>query len=161
MNFETAIDRVLLTEGGYVNNPADPGGETNFGISKRSYPYVDIAALTRVDAIAIYRHDFWDRVGGDSLDASVAFQALDFAVNSGCETAVRYLQRAANVADDGHIGPVTIAALNAIPPAVLLLTFLALRLKFMTGLKNWSDASKGWSRRIADDMIYAAQDISA
>lgn len=158
MNFDTAIDRVLVSEGGYVNNAADPGGETNFGISKRSYPDVDIANLTRESAVAIYKRDFWDRVNGDNLDPRVAFQALDFAVNSGCETAVRYLQRAAGVADDGRIGPVTTAALNAMPPTVLLLTYLALRLKFMTGLKNWPNAGKGWSRRIADDMVFAAQD---
>ena len=159
MNFDTAIDRVLTNEGGYTPGVGDPGGETNFGIGKRSYPDVDIKNLTREQAIEIYRRDFWAKVDGADLPDDVMFQALDFAVNSGCETAIRYLQRAAGVADDGHIGPVTIDALKAMPPAVLLIIYLALRLKFMRGLKNWPIAGGTWANRIADDMILGAQDL--
>lgn len=159
MKFAIAIDRVLGNEGGYVNDPHDPGGETKWGISKRSYPNVDIANLRREDAIAIYQRDFWNVVDGDELPDAVAFQALDFAVNSGCDTAVRYLQKAAGVADDGHVGPHTLEALNAMPPAVLLITFLALRLQFMTRLKNWRDSSAGWANRIANDLLLGAQDL--
>lgn len=159
MDFDTAIERVLSNEGGYVNNPADPGGETQWGISKRAYPDLDIKALTRDDAKAIYRRDFWTKVDGDELPGPVAFQALDFAVNSGCETAVRYLQRAAGVADDGHVGPATVEALRATPAAVLLVTYLALRLKFMTKLKNWPNAGAGWANRIGDDLLLGAQDL--
>ena len=59
--FERAVTRLLGDEGGYVDNPADPGGETKFGITKREYPQVDIAALTRAEAIAIYYCDWWQR----------------------------------------------------------------------------------------------------
>lgn len=159
MDFDTVINRVLGNEGGYVNRADDPGGETNWGISKRSYPDVDVKNLTREQAIEIYRADFWAKVDGAELPEALMFQAIDFAVNSGCETAVRYLQLAAGVADDGHVGPATLAAMKAMPPAVLLITYLALRLKFMAKLKNWSSDGKGWANRIGDDLILGAQDL--
>jgi lysozyme family protein len=65
--FLTAVERVLADEGGYVCNPSDPGGETNFGITKRSYPDLDIKGLTREDAIAIYWRDWWTKYGFDRL----------------------------------------------------------------------------------------------
>lgn len=163
MDFDTAIDRVLSNEGSYVSAEEaarrnDPGGETNWGISKRSFPDVDIAGLTRDTAKPLYRA-FWDRIHGDELPNAVAFQALDFAVNSGDETAVRYLQRAAGAADDGHVGEATLAALRATPPAILAMTYIALRLKFMVKLKNWPNASAGWADRIGDDLLLGAQDL--
>ena len=159
MSFDLFINRVLGTEGGYVNNPADPGGETNWGISKRAYPDVDIANLTREAAIEIYRRDFWDAVHADEMPDAIAFQALDFAVNSGIQTAVRKLQAALGVADDGHWGPVTLAALRAANVAVLALLLLAGRLEYMTSLSNWPNAGKGWARRISTDMRFATQDL--
>lgn len=159
MNFNEAIDRVLSSEGGYVNDPNDPGLETQWGISKRSYPNVDVKNLTRDEAKQIYKRDFWDPVANAGIHGDVVFQVLDFAVNSGGSVAVQYLQRAVGVADDGHLGPVSVAAINDTPMPVLLLTYLALRLEFMTKLKNWPHAGKGWARRIADNMLYAAEDL--
>lgn len=159
MAFSTLINRVLANEGGYVNIPDDPGGETQWGISKRSYPDLDIRALTREDAIAIYKRDFWDRCHGDELPEAVAFQALDFAVNSGVETALRKLQTAAGVADDGHWGPVTREAIAAVNPVVLCIRYLAERLDFMRKLKRWPSFSSGWAGRIAADLRYAAVDL--
>jgi len=156
--FDTYIQRVLANEGGYVNNPKDPGGETNWGIAKRSYPNVDIKNLTRDQAIAIYRRDFWDQVGGDKLPDAFAFQALDAAVNHGIGNAVRWMQRAAGVADDGHLGPLSMAAILKKDPADLVVLFLAERLEFYTKLSTFSTFGKGWVRRIADDLRAAAQD---
>lgn len=158
MNFEQAIERVLGTEGGYVNNPADPGGETQWGISKRSYPNVDIKALTRAGAIEIYRTDFWARVHADELFDGVAFQTLDFAVNSGIETAVRYLQRALGVADDGHWGPVTATAEKAVAESDQIMRLNAERLDFMRKLRTWPTFSSGWAGRIAANLRYGAED---
>jgi lysozyme family protein len=157
-NFDTTIGRVLGNEGGYVNNPADPGGETNWGISKRSYPNVDIKALTRDGAKAIYLRDFWNRVNADKLQDGVAYQLTDFAVNSGIETAVRYFQRALGVADDGHWGPASQAAADATSESDQIMLLLAERLDFMSRLKNWADASRGWARRIATNLRYGAID---
>jgi lysozyme family protein len=156
--FLDLIDRVLSHEGGYVNDPRDPGGETKWGISKRSYPGVDIRGLTRQDAIAIYERDFWQRVQGDKLPRSFAFQALDAAVNHGIGNAVRWMQRAAGVADDGYIGPATLAAVGRAEPADLVLAFNAERLEFYAKLGTFDVFGRGWTRRVAGNLRYAAQD---
>ena len=124
--FEHAVSVVLAHEGGYVNDPRDPGGETKYGISKRSYPSLDIANLTREDAIAIYYRDWWQRYGyGRINDEAVATKLLDMAVNMGPATAHRLLQEALvflgyDIAVDGIIGPQTIAAANKADPKRVL-----------------------------------------
>jgi lysozyme family protein len=110
-DFNAAIPIVLQHEGGYSKNPADPGGETNFGISKRSYPNVDIAGLTQAAACDIYRHDFWGPLHLDSVNnQQVATKILDTCVNLGLGGGVKYLQRAlgasgTSVMVDGQMGP--------------------------------------------------------
>ncbi len=158
MDFDQAFDRLISNEGGYVNNPADPGGETNWGISKRSYPHVDIKNLTRELARQIYLADFWRRGQMDQYDQAIAFQVFDIAVNSGIETAVRLLQRAAGVADDGHIGPVTVAAIKTKSVTDMLMLITAERLDFWRRLSTWPQFGKGWAGRAATDLRYAAQD---
>lgn len=159
MHFSLAIERVLGNEDGYVNDPNDPGGETKWGISKRSYPDLDIANLTRAQAIAIYNVDFWIPARIAALPDSVAYQALDFAVNSGIRPAIAALQRAAGAAPDGFVGPVTMAAIAAQTPHDLLVLYLAERLEYITNLKNWPHAGRGWARRIAKNLRYSAEDI--
>jgi len=156
MDFDQAFDRLMGNEGGYVNNPADPGGETNWGISKRSYPNVDIANLTRDGAKAIYLTDFWAPLG--DLHPAIKFQALDFGVNSGIQTAIRKLQAAIGVADDGHWGPVSAAKATSMNLSDVLMRFAAQRLLFMASLSSWPDFGKGWARRVAADLMYAADD---
>lgn len=157
-DFDTAIERVLGIEAGYVNDPKDPGGETKWGISKQSYPDEDIKNLSRERAKWIYHTDFWSRIHADELPDGVAYQVLDFAVHSGIETAVRYLQRALGVVDDGHWGPVTRAAAAKMGESDIIMRFVAERLRFWTRLSNWKDAGKGWARRAADDLYYGAED---
>lgn len=152
------INRILGHEGGYVNDPEDPGGETKWGISKRSYPELNIAELTRDFAIQIYHAHFWEKINADSLPNAVAFQVLDSAVNSGLVQSIRFLQRAVGVADDGVAGPVTRRAIASMDHNDLLLLFLAERLEFMTKLKNWPAHGKGWARRIAQNLRYGAED---
>lgn len=156
--FPALIERVLSHEGGYVNDPRDPGGETKFGIAKRSYPAVDIRNLTREGAMAIYERDFWARVQGDRLPRAFAFQALDAAVNHGIGNAVRWMQRAAGVADDGVIGPMTLAAVARTEPADLVLAFNAERLEFYAKLQTFDTFGRGWTRRVAGNLRFAAQD---
>lgn len=156
--FNEIINRVLAHEGGYVNDSRDPGGETQWGISKRSYPHLNIRALTRADAVEIYRKDFWQRVQGDQLPRAFAFQALDAAVNHGIGNAARWIQRAAGVADDGVIGPRTMAAVASKEPTDLVLLFNAERLEFYAKLGTFDTFGKGWTRRVAGNLRYAAQD---
>lgn len=158
MNFDQAFDRLISSEGGYVNHPDDPGGETQWGISKRSYPQANIKALTRGDAKLIYRRDFWDRGSMDQYDPAIAYQVFDIAVNSGIETAVRLLQRAIGVADDGHIGPLTVAAVKARSVTDVIMLLIAERLDFWRKLSTWATFGKGWAGRAAETLRNAAAD---
>ena len=93
-SFDQVIGRVLKHEGGYVNDPQDPGGETKFGISKRAYPNVDIKGLTIDAAKAIYRRDYWDAVGADNLPPAIRYMAFDTAVNMGVGAAKKMIAQA-------------------------------------------------------------------
>lgn len=150
--FDQCFDKLISHEGGYVNHPNDPGGETKFGISKRAYPQVDIKALTLDAAKAIYKRDYWDRAQCDKLPPPVAYMLFDAAVNSGIGQAIRFLQRAAGVADDGALGPMTLAAVQRMDVEALAGRFLGQRLDFMTKLTTWDTFGKGWARRIADQL---------
>ena len=157
--FDPAVRVVLTHEGGYVNHPNDPGGETKFGISKRSYPKLEIAHLTREDAKAIYLQDFWLAGSMDQYDGAIGFQVFDAAVNHGIQTALRLLQRAAGVADDGHVGPVTVAAVKARHVNDVLMLYTAERLDFWRKLSTWPTFGKGWAGRAAENLRYAAKDV--
>lgn len=155
MNFEQAFERLIGHEGGYVNHPADPGGETKYGISKRSYPGEDIKGMTLDRARAIYRRDFWGPAGCDVVPEPVRFDLFDMAVNAGPKTAVRYLQRAVGETQDGVIGPRTLQAVQSMPPARLLARFNGHRLEHMASLPTWPAFGRGWARRIAANLQQA------
>jgi lysozyme family protein len=157
MNFDDAFSRLLGNEGGYTNNPADPGGETKWGISKRSYPDVDIVNLTQEGAKAIYLRDFWNPLG--EAHPAVKFQCFDFAVNSGMQTAIRKLQAAIGVADDGQWGPVSAVKLASMPVDKVLMKFVAQRIRFWTALSTWDKFGRGWANRAATDLDFASEDI--
>jgi lysozyme family protein len=159
--FDLHFDRIIGHEGGYVNDPKDPGGETKWGISKRSYPDLNIAALNRSDAKIIWRRDFWDTINATKLPRSVVFQVFDFAGNSGIQTAIRHLQRAVDAADDGYWGPVSEAKASLTNEHDILMRLNAFRLIYMTNLSTWSTHSRGWTRRIAGNLLYAAEDSRA
>ena len=152
MNFDKAFERLIGHEGGYVNDPRDPGGETKFGISKRSYPAEDIKGLTLDRAKAIYRRDFWGVAGCDAVPDAMKFDLFDMAVNSGPVTAIKTLQRSAGVTPDGMLGPITLQALNSTPAPRLVARFNGHRLDFMTDLKTWPVFGKGWAKRVASNL---------
>ena len=156
MNFDTAFTKLIGHEGGFVDHPDDPGGATNWGVTERvarSHGYTGhMRDLTVTTAKAIYRKDYWDAVRAEDLPPVIRYAVFDAAVNSGVGQATRWLQRALGVADDGRIGPLTIAAATMAEPDVLLRKMLSQRLKFMTSLSNWPSFSRGWARRIADLM---------
>jgi len=158
VKFLKAINRVLGHEGGYVNDRADPGGETNWGISKRSYPKVDIKNLTRNQAITIYYQDFWLPVHAEELSDGAGYQLLDSAVNSGISQSLRFAQRALGVADDGHYGPHTLQAFRSTSETDFIMLFNAERLDFMRKLKHWTNFGRGWAGRIAQNLRYGAED---
>lgn len=145
--FEQAVKSVLSYEGGYLNDPDDPGGETNLGISKRSFPSEDIAGMTVDRAKHIYLEKFWNPIHGNELSPSVAFFMLDTAVNLGVHQAVLLLQRASYCIADGIIGPVTVAASQNIGT---LDDLASLRIAFYHGLKGFPKYGKGWLRRTSE-----------
>jgi lysozyme family protein len=158
LDFDTAIERALSHEGGYVNDPRDPGGETQWGISKRSYPQLNIRALTRDDAKQIYLRDFWRPVVATVADPALQYQLLDAAINHGVGNAVRFLQRAIGVADDGHWGPVSHGALARMDAHDAHLLFLAERFEFWAKLRTFDVHGRGWTRRGAQNLRYIATD---
>lgn len=107
---EEAIASTLKEEGGYGNDPDDAGGETNFGISKRSHPDIDIRALTEERARQIYIKEYWDVIEGDALPRSWALALMDAAVRMGPFRAVCLMQGTLKVEVDGKVGPVTVTA---------------------------------------------------
>lgn len=111
--FSKCIKVVLRNEGGYVNHPNDPGGETNFGIAKRFYPNEDIKNLTKERAIEIFYKDYWLPMNLEDIEnEELILQLFDFGVNVGRKVAIRVLQRLIKVDDDGIIGKETITAIN-------------------------------------------------
>lgn len=147
-NFPACLDEVLGHEGGYVNHPSDPGGETNMGISKRSYPNENIRGMTRARAAEIYRRDYWRPVRGDDLPAGLDLVAFDPAVNSGVSRGAKWLQEALGVRADGKIGPQTIAAAKAAHVEAVIARACDLRLAWLRTLPTWETFGKGWSRRV-------------
>ena len=159
-NFPNALKQVLLYEGGYVNNPNDPGGATNKGITQAVYnqwraskdqPKQSVKFLTYQETQDIYKNNYWDKVKGDDLANGVDLAVFDFAVNSGVIRAIKYLQKAAGVTVDGIIGPATIAAANKNPVATARALCDA-RQDFLESLPTWKYFGTGWSRRVASVM---------
>jgi len=156
--FAIAVDRVLASEGGYVNDPHDPGGETKYGISKRAYPTVNIATLTEDDARAIYHRDYWQPVRGDELPAPVALVLFDAAVNQGVKTAIRFLQSALKVAEDGVLGPQTLLQARAERDSVYLASrVLRRRIEAYSTLDGWPRYRASWVQRCFDIFRVACQ----
>lgn len=147
-NFDASMAEVFRHEGGYANDPHDPGGETNMGISKRSYPNENIKGMTRDRAKAIYRRDFWNAVSGDSLPAGLDLVAFDPAVNSGVSRGAKWLQQALGVKADGKIGPNTIATAKAANAEAVIDRACDLRLAWLRTLPTWSRYGKGWTSRV-------------
>jgi lysozyme family protein len=157
-NFDLAFKSVLKHEGGFVNHPADPGGMTNLGVTKRAWEeYVGhevdektMRALTP-DAVApFYRTRYWDAVRGDQLPAGVDYAVFDCAVNSGPRRAVQLVQRACKINDDGIPGAITLASIDNIDPGILLTRLMTLRLEFLQRLPHFTTFGKGWVRRVQE-----------
>lgn len=164
--FDKYIERLLSHEGGYVNHPDDPGGETNWGITKRvavENGYTGpMVALTRAKAIDIYRKAYWEGPRINELPQALAFQVFDAAVNHGRARAIGWLQSVVGSTSDGRIGPMTLSRVRAAQDVkgdkALALEYLATRLQFYTDIGGWATFGKGWARRTAINMRYAAND---
>jgi lysozyme family protein len=156
-NFESALEAVLHHEGGFVNHPADPGGMTNLGVTKKVWEEwvghdVDesaMRALTPEIVGSMYKAKYWDKIKGDDLPSGVDYAVFDAAVNSGPGRAAKWLQSCVGVEPDGGIGPKTLAAVAAFDSADLVEDYAKRRLSFLMDLPHWDTFGKGWGRRVA------------
>jgi len=155
MNFSQAFKQLMRFEGGYSDHEADPGGKTNYGITEkvaRTFGYKDDMRDMPIEfAQHIYQRAYWDACRCDDLPESIRYDVFDSAVHSGPAQAIKWLQRAVGTKDDGIVGRVTLAACN--DTAHINSKFNGQRLMFLTTLPGWASFGKGWSRRIADNLI--------
>ena len=157
-NFEQCLALVLKHEGGYVNNPKDPGGRTNLGVTQKvweewvGHPVDEAAmrALTPTDVAPLYKKNYWDKIKGDDLPAGVDYACFDLAVNSGVGRAAKLLQQAVGVSADGAIGPATLDAVASQNPRDVATEVCDLRLKFLQSLPTFATFGKGWTRRVSE-----------
>ena len=156
-NFETALAHVLTSEGGFVNNPKDPGGMTNLGCTKATWEEfvghpvseADMRGLTPQDVAPLYKRKYWDKVSGDQLPAGLDYAVFDAAINSGPGRAAKWLQEVVGVEADGAIGYKTILALEKTPLARIIALYNDKRLQFLESLPTFATFGKGWSNRVS------------
>jgi len=154
-NFEECMARLLEHEGGYVWHAQDPGGETNFGVTRATYEqYVgrqvmdgEMEGLTHDDVYPIYKENYWDTVRGDDLPSGVDWSTFDWAVNSGKSRASKALQRIVGVEADGGIGPMTLQAVAEVEPEEIIKQMHYVRDNFYRSLDTFEVFGKGWVRR--------------
>lgn len=161
-NFRACLKATLAYEGGYTNDRRDPGnwtggkvgvGElkgTKYGVAANSFPDLDIKNLTVAQVEPIYRVKYWNRVAGDELPYGVDMATWDYGVNSGPPRAVRSLQAALGVHQDGAVGAATLAAVTKADGKTVIQKVCRQRLGFMQGLKTWNTFKRGWSRRVSE-----------
>lgn len=158
-NYDEALRRLLLHEGGYTNHPSDPGGPTNFGITIYDYrKYVkpnatvaDVRTMKIEEAKRIYRAKYWDVQRCDELPAGVDYAVFDYGVNSGIGRSGKVLRRVLKLSDRTSLvtGGVIAAAKN-VDAKALIDAICDERLRFLQSLKTWGVFGKGWSRRVAE-----------
>ena len=157
-NFENALEHVLKSEGGFVNNPKDPGGMTNLGVTKAvweeylGHPVgeADMRALTPEKVAPMYKRKYWDACKCDALPAGVDYLVFDFAVNAGVGRSAKILQRALGVPEDGAIGPTTLHNVSVMDRGELIARFSEAKEEFYKSLKTFDTFGKGWLSRVAE-----------
>ena len=162
--FECALEFVFDAEGGYTNHPNDPGGETNFGIDKRSHQKEDIKNLTKERAAEIYYNDYWLKSCAEHLPKLVAIAYFDSAVNTGIKQANKFLQRAVGVNDDGVVGPVTLNAITHAEPKSTANRLVDYRQSFYDGLAESRPKLRGflrgWTNRNTNLKAFLAKNVA-
>ena len=157
-NFDKCLSITLRHEGGWADHPKDPGGATMKGVTIGTYAQFkgrkvtkdELRNISDADLRTIYRRNYWDKVRGDDLPAGLDLVAFDGAVNSGPARGARWVQQGLGVADDGKIGPATIAAAKAVPASPAIAASCDARLEFLHRLKTWPTFGRGWQSRVDD-----------
>lgn len=167
-NYDKCLETILHHEGGYVNHPKDPGGETNLGVTKRVYEEFggtkDMKDLTVEDVAPIYKKGYWDRIKGDHLPSGLDLCVFDFGVNAGTGRAAKFLQKMIGTTPDGGIGPMTLKTVSEYVTKHGLKTtieqYQSERQKYYEGLSTFATFGKGWTRRVTETTDLAIELIS-
>jgi lysozyme family protein len=167
-NFDLGFEFVIGIEGGESNDSVDAGGLTKFGISQTAYPKLDIRSLSMGDAKTIYRADYWNAVGCDSLQSPLDIITFDSAVNCGCGRAAKWLQEAYNelnpescIPIDGDCGPQTVVRVSLAPTDAIFWLLISYRISFYTNLCRDKPSQRrfqdGWMFRVAKLLSFVAK----
>lgn len=157
-NYKHALEVILHHEGGYVNHPKDPGGETNLGVTKRVYEEwggeKDMVDLLVEDVAPIYQKNYWDRCKCDDLPSGLDLCVFDFAVNAGPSRSAKFLQRLIGTTVDGGIGPNTLKAVDNYVEEVGLESaiedYQSARQEYYEALDTFDTFGRGWTRRVEE-----------
>lgn len=160
--FDKALAVILKHEGGWVHHPADPGGITNLGVTKRTWEEwtgapaspLQMRNLTKAQVAPLYRKNYWQKLRCDEMPAGVGLVVFDFGVNAGPKRAARYLQTVVGTASDGQVGPATINAVKQYcrlkSAAELIRAYSEARRNYYRQLRTFRTFGKGWLRRVAE-----------
>ena len=167
-NWEKSLEVILHHEGGYVNHPKDPGGETNMGVTKIVYEDFggtkDMKELTKEDVEPIYKKNYWDRVKGDDLPEGLDLMIFDFAVNAGTGRAAKFIQRLVNTTVDGGIGPNTLGKIKEYVVTYgieeTITSYALMRQNYYESLSTFDTFGRGWTRRVSEVTEKAKEWIS-
>jgi len=155
-NFKAALEHVRISEGGWTDNPKDPGGATMKGVTLNTFrrhfgqdkTKDDLSNITNAQLEQIYRTGYWDKCHCGELPDGLDYAVFDAAVNSGPGRSAKWLQAAVGAKQDGGIGPKTLAKLKKYKPMDVINKICDLRLAFLQSLSTWSTFGKGWGRRV-------------
>lgn len=156
-NFQQSLAQVLKSEGGFVDNPRDPGGATNKGVTLAVYQAFkrnqnltadDLKNISDDDVQAIYKRKYWDLVQADFLPIGLDYCVFDAAVNSGPGRAAKWLQACVGTDQDGSIGPLTLDAVRKADKIELINDYCQRRLAYLQELDNWQYFGRGWENRV-------------
>ena len=167
-NYDKCLETILHHEGGYVNHPKDPGGETNLGVTKRVYEEhggtKDMKELTVEDVAPIYKKGYWDKMRGDDLPNGLDLCVFDFGVNAGPGRAAKYLQTMIGTTPDGGIGPMTLKAVSEYVEkqglAKAIDNYQEARQAYYEKLSTFDTFGRGWTRRVDETTQLAKTMIS-
>jgi lysozyme family protein len=157
-NYDKCLKTILHHEGGYVNHPKDPGGETNLGVTKRVYEEhggtKDMKDLLVEDVAPIYKKGYWDKIKGDDLPGGLDLCVFDFGVNAGPGRAAKFLQQMIGTTVDGGIGPNTLAKVEEYVREngehETVKKYQEMRQKYYEQLSTFATFGRGWTRRVEE-----------
>lgn len=167
-NFKKSFEMMLGSEGGFVNNPADPGGMTNLGVTKATWENFigrvsdekEMRGLTPYKVEPLYRNKYWNAVRADELPSGIDYLVFDFAVNAGVGRSIKTLQSAVGTQPDGDFGTLTMAAVQLVSPQELIDKFSQTKEDFYRSLNTFDTFGRGWLSRISTVELHAKEMIA-